>query len=271
MSTHDNTGRKVVNLSSRALTPDEIRILGLGLKYNHDDATNLDFLKHLETLINRPTFTAEAKSKCRLIATNMIRKHERIRLPESDRIALKSLKNDKDIVILPADKGGATVVMNRHEYVNKMKVILSDTQAYTRVQEDPTKKQITTLSKTIQKLAKNGVITPNLRTFLDPAETHCARAYGTPKIHKEEAPLRIIVSLIGSPTYKLSKWLFSKLKHLNRQSPYALMDAKAFINQIQRISMEPEECMVSFDVISLSPSIPSDLVRSLYNYYWRAS
>ncbi len=75
-----------------------------------------------------------------------------------------------------------TVVTNRHEYVNKMKVILSDTHAYTRVQEDPTKKQITTLSKTIQKLAKNGVIAPNLKKFLDPAETHCARAYGTPKM-----------------------------------------------------------------------------------------
>ncbi len=32
----------------------------------------------------------------------------------------------------------------------------------TRVQEDPTKKQITTLSKTIQKLAKNGVGVPEV-------------------------------------------------------------------------------------------------------------
>ncbi len=109
----------------------------MGLKYSHDDASNLDFLKDLETLINRPTFTAEAKSKCRLIATNMIPKHERTRLPKTDRVALKALKNDKGIVILQADKGGATIVMNRHEYVHKMKVILSDTRAYARVQEDP--------------------------------------------------------------------------------------------------------------------------------------
>ncbi len=63
----------------------------------------------------------------------MIRKHERTKLPKPDRVALKSLKNDKDIVILPTDKGGVTLVMSRHEYVNKMKVILSDTLAYTRV------------------------------------------------------------------------------------------------------------------------------------------
>ncbi len=59
-----------------------------------------------ETRINRPTFTAEAKSKFRLTATIIIRKHERTRLPKPDRVALKSLKNAKDIIILPKDEGG---------------------------------------------------------------------------------------------------------------------------------------------------------------------
>ncbi len=70
-----------------------------------------------------------------------------------------------------------------------------------------------TLSTTIEKLA-NGCIAPNLKKFLDPSETYCARPYGTPKIHKEETSLRIMISLIGSPTYKLFKWLFSKLKEV---------------------------------------------------------
>ncbi len=61
-----------------------------------------------------------------------------------------------------------------------MKEILSITQAFTRVEVDPTKKQITTLSKTIQKLVKNFIINPNRKTWLDPTETHCAKAYDTP-------------------------------------------------------------------------------------------
>ncbi len=39
------------------------------------------------------------------------------------------------------------------------------------------------------------------------------------------------------------------------------MDATTFINEIQGISMEPEECMVSFDVKALLPSIPIDLAK----------
>ncbi len=39
------------------------------------------------------------------------------------------------------------------------------------------------------------------------------------------------------------------------------MDVKAFINQMQGISMEPEVCMVSFDDKALFPSIPIDLAK----------
>ncbi len=57
--------------------------------------------------------------------------------------------------------------------------------------------------------------------------------------------------LTGSSKYRLSKWLFSKLTHLNCQSPHALMDSNALINQIQDLTTEIEELMVPFDVISL--------------------
>ncbi len=57
-----------------------------------------------------------------------------------------------------------------------------------------------------------------------------------------------------------------ELKYLNHQSPYALMDAKTFINQKQGISIEPEECKVSFDVISLFPSIPIDLAKEVVTW-----
>ena len=43
--------------------------------------------------------------------------------------ALKRLKNDKDIVILPADKGRVTVVMDK-DYTDKMDSLVNEKQTY---------------------------------------------------------------------------------------------------------------------------------------------
>ena len=40
--------------------------------------------------------------------------------------ALKRLKNDKDVVILPADKGRVTVVMDKKDYTDKMDSLVND-------------------------------------------------------------------------------------------------------------------------------------------------
>ncbi|VDK71488.1 unnamed protein product [Dibothriocephalus latus] len=46
-------------------------------------------------------------------------------------------------------------------------------------------------------------------------ETALTRFYGLPKAHKKGAPRRSIVSLEGTPTYELYKWLFWRLKFLS--------------------------------------------------------
>ena len=47
-------------------------------------------------------------------------------LPFQQCKALHSLKNDTNIVIIPADKGRATVIMDKHDYTHRMLQTLSD-------------------------------------------------------------------------------------------------------------------------------------------------
>ena len=42
---------------------------------------------------------------------------ERPNLKKSETKALRKLRNDTDIVIKPADKGSATVIMNKEDYI----------------------------------------------------------------------------------------------------------------------------------------------------------
>ncbi|CAF1565839.1 unnamed protein product, partial [Didymodactylos carnosus] len=59
-------------------------------------------------------------------------------LSKSQRKAIKTLKEDENIIIIPADKGGKVVVMNVEDYIKKIKEKL-DTKAYQKLDEDPSK------------------------------------------------------------------------------------------------------------------------------------
>ena len=51
-------------------------------------------------------------------------------LTKDEQQALKRLKNDNAIVILPADKGRVTVVMDKTDYFDKMDALVNDKQTY---------------------------------------------------------------------------------------------------------------------------------------------
>ena len=60
-------------------------------------------------------------------------------ISQEERKALKELSKDNDIVIVPADKGRSTVVMNRKDYNSKMNKLLEDRTTYLPLKKDPTK------------------------------------------------------------------------------------------------------------------------------------
>jgi len=78
-----------------------------------------------------------------------------------------------------------------------------------------------------------------------------------PKDTETRIPLRPINSCIGSPTFELSKYLASVLKHLANESEDSVKNAKQFAEFISNREVAEEELdVVSFDVISLFTSMP---------------
>ena len=58
-------------------------------------------------------------------------KPPRSNVSKGERQAIDELKKlKKNIVIPPADKGKATVVLDKEEYMSKVKLMLSDTKTY---------------------------------------------------------------------------------------------------------------------------------------------
>jgi len=83
--------------------------------------------------------------------------------------------------------------------------------------------------------------------------------YGLPKIHKNNAPLRPIISAIGTYNYKLAKYLVEILTPLLEDSCYILKDTFDFVNRVTTGLQEHNNVkMTSFDVASLFTNIPTD-------------
>ena len=79
-------------------------------------------------------------------------------LTNDERPALKRLKTDKDIVILPADKGRVTVVMDRTDYHDKMNELVNDKQTSEELKRDPTPALQRKLNSKLLKLKKTDAI-----------------------------------------------------------------------------------------------------------------
>ena len=78
--------------------------------------------------------------------------------------------------------------------------------------------------------------------------------YGLPKIHKSDVPLRPILVFIGAPTNCFAKLLVSILSPL-LSLEYTVQNSSQFVWLINNFQCFSDECLVSFDVVSLFTSI----------------
>jgi len=249
------------NLSSKLFTPDELEILNIDVKYNMSDARPLDFIASLESLLLRSAESEDLLNSIRQQVTTLLTNHRnQYKLTKQQRQTLKKLKKDPEIVILPADKGRATVILDQTSYKEKMSTLLSDPNAYRITKASA----VSTFNKNINSYLWN-LKTKNILTYhewksMRANEAPLARIYGLPKIHKEGIPLRPIVSLRGTPTYGLAQWLLRKLKWLTNTSQTTVKSSTEFLTRLKGMHLEEDEVMVSFDVVSLFTTIPQDLM-----------
>jgi len=73
---------------------------------------------------------------------------------------------------------------------------------------------------------------------------------------KSGGPLRPNVSNIGAPTYQLSKYLAGLLSQLIGNSAHHVKNSFQFVQVLESLRVQPEDLVVSFDVVSLFTNVP---------------
>ncbi|BHF81686.1 hypothetical protein SprV_0802481900 [Sparganum proliferum] len=228
--------------------------------FNTADAKPANMIAAVELILSQTEATGETKNLIRHQWSSLLMAHRaRDVLSKVERDALKELRADNDLVIVPADKGRSTVLLNRTDYIQKSKTLLYDRQSYVPCEPNA----ITTLTReinaTLLAMENSGAISQINRRNARAQETVLARFYGLPKVHIEGAPLRPIASLNGIPTYGLAKWLFRRLKFPTSDLNTTVSSSTSFLEKLKGVSLLPSDVMLYFDVTSLFTSIPQDL------------
>ena len=144
-------------------------------------------------------------------------------------MGLKGLRNNKDIVIKPADNG-RNIIMNKEDYIQERLRQLSDSNHYEILEEDPKQNYNNQIHQVLQQAANVSIIDDKMRKILYNKCQETPNFYMLPKIHKPNNPGRPIVNGNGSITEKISAYIDQEIRHLVPSIPSYLKDTSHLIH-----------------------------------------
>jgi len=137
------------------------------------------------------------------------RQSRNLNLTKEEWLAVKSLKEDRSIIIKPADKGSCVVVWDKQDYIREVEKQLADEKVYeeTQINNKDLSGLMNASNNLFKKLRNKNVISEKeLKYFLYDYKNaaNLGKLYLLPKIHKrlEDVPGRPVISNCGAPTEK---------------------------------------------------------------------
>ena len=257
--------RWVVNLSKYKTTNAQNQVLSRGLNFAVSPETITEpsitdeYIVACEKACWKLPKSDAAQLRAELVGVLKTSKSPKSNITKEERRAVKQLQKEKTIMILPADKGRATVILDKKEYESKLTNMLNDTNTYTKLKKDPTPVYKRKLVAIITRLEKEEKITHDDKKYLYPTAENVPRIYGSPKIHKTDNPLRPIVDYIGSIAYNVSRSLADILGPLVGTTEHHVLNSKQLAEDLADITVEEDEILNSHDVVALFTNTPIDL------------
>ena len=169
-------------------------------------------------------------------------------LSNAEFTALKNLKNNPDIIIKPADKGSATVIMDKQNYISEGIRQLSNPMHYIRLDEPIFQSTALKINDILQDLHNNSYISSKQLLYLTPPlDPRPRRLYMLPKIHKDLAkwtienkmpPGRPIISDCSSESYTIAEYIDHFLQDISRKHSSYVKDTGDFISKLRQVEIK---------------------------------
>ena len=134
--------RWVKNLSNRVLSDNETKVLCKGLNFavTPNSPPVVEIITATESAIRSANIGDSKASELRHAVNNILSQSKQVKpnVTKAEQQAIKDLKSDKSIAIVPADKGRCTVLLNECDYDKKCQDLLKDTKTYKKIGYNPT-------------------------------------------------------------------------------------------------------------------------------------
>ncbi|XP_015118902.1 uncharacterized protein LOC107042379 [Diachasma alloeum] len=180
----------------------------------------------------------------------------------------KSNIRSQAVILARTDKGGATLLMYKEEYLRVMKEIFSDQTTYRKINRDPTSRFQASANALVERLEKEGVVDDMKAKLLKTHNSVIPKMYGLRKVHKDGCKLRPVVSYLKLPSYQVTRLLHALLAKVNKSSKFNIKNPQEFVMFAQDVVLPEGYVLISLDVVSLFTNIPKSLVLEIVEQNW---
>ena len=173
---------------------------------------------------------------------------------------LTKLRNNKSIKICKYDKGNGVVILDSDDYYAKLDTIINDSYKFhcTASTEKDIVNYVIKTENSLHYILNRYVkpfIPKDIFQSLLPIGSQPGRIYGMCKVHKENFPLRPVVSMTGTAQYSLAQYLDSYIKP-NIPDTFMTYSSKQFIDKVDQFQFKDDDYLVSFDIVNLFTNVP---------------
>ena len=183
---------------------------------------------------------------------------------------IQELRKNEEIIIKPADKGGAVVIMQKDLYLQEAMRQLNNNNYYERLDAPIYAETAYKIYQILDRMRRNGDISAKQLAYLKPDLSTITPRYFylLPKIHKPRPSWphpsmpagRPIVSDCNSESSKICELIDSFLQPVSTLHPSYLKDTYHFISRVKNFQIEPQWLLISADVESLYTNMKIELI-----------
>lgn len=293
----------LINLSDKVLTTNQLSVLSKGLNFvptyevdSFEVKTELfRFFRKIKLRymfkdsktqeLSIPVFKKKSKFNplcpnpsiqtfCRIVEGEILGKYKSnapySNISLNEKLAIQELSRDTDIIIKPADKGGAIVVQNMADYQKEAYRQLNDEEFYRRLHANPTADFQRKIKDVTDNALKMHWISKDEHCFLNCKHPVIPMFYMLPKIHKSlvSPKGRPIVASNDSLLEPLSNFVDHFIKPYVCKLPSYVKDSTDVINKISEITDLPADILlVTLDVESLYTNISHERGLDALGFY----